>query len=146
MGVVKRNVEVVNVDHLFLYLVHKYTTRGKHCSDHPSFPLEIDSDSPSFSHATLEHFLPIPAPALLVLQEFITPEFWCATREVTLLYGSGEEGPLERWEGGLERVDNAVLAFACHSGSTLVACRNDPLHLRGNTRRPPSKWVLLCSG
>ena len=106
-----------------------------------AFPLKTDSDSPHFSHATLEHFSPIPAPALLVLQELLTPEFWCATGEVTLLYGRGEGGPSERWEGVSAKVANAVLAFARPPGSTLVACRDDPLYLRGNTSRPPSKWA-----
>ena len=47
----------------------------------------------------------------------------------------------ERWEGGSAKVANAVLAFAFRPGSTLVARSDDPLHLRGNTRRSSSKCV-----
>ena len=56
----------------------------------PAFPLKTDSDSSPFPHATLELFSPIPAPALLVLQELLIPDFLCATGNVTLLYCTGE--------------------------------------------------------
>ena len=107
----------------------------------PAFPSKTDSDTTPFSHATLELFPPILAPALLVLQELLMSDFSCATGEVTLLYCTGEGGPSERWEGGSANVASAVHAFACPPGSTLVARRDDPLLLRGNMRRPPSKWA-----
>ena len=57
----------------------------------------------------------------------------------TLLYCMLVLGPSERWGGGFEKVASAVLAFACVPGSTLAARMDDPLFLRGNTRRLPSK-------
>ena len=100
----------------------------------PSLPRETDADSsPCFHAATTELFLPIPAPALLVLQELLVLDVSCATGEVTLRYCTGE--------GGSVTVVSALLALACSPGITLVARKDDPLLLRGNTRRPFSKWA-----
>ena len=41
---------------------------------------------------------------------------------------------------GSANVASAVFALACPPGITLVVRRDDPLLLRGNTRRPFSKW------
>ena len=38
-------------------------------------------------------------------------------------------------------VANALLALACPPGGTRVARRDDPLLLRGKSRRPYSKWA-----
>ena len=110
------NVEVVNIDHLFLIFIFEDTTTAAI----PVLSLKIDSDPRPVSHATLESFSPILAPALLVLQEFLTPNFWCATGEVTLLFARGEGGPSERWEGSSTKFANAVLAFTFPPGSTLL--------------------------
>ena len=105
----------------------------------PAFTLKTDSDSSPYPHATLELFPPIPASALLALQIVLIRDFSSATGEVILFYCTWEGGPSERWEGGSANVASAVLVFACPPGSTLVARRDDPLLLRGNTRRSPSK-------
>ena len=57
------------------------STRGEPAAAIPSFPLETDSDSSPFFHATMELFPPIPAPALLVLQELLIYDVSCATGE-----------------------------------------------------------------
>ena len=110
MGAGKGNVEVVNIDHLFLIFISEDSTRGKRTAAAiPALSLKIDSDSRPVPHATLDLFSPIPAPTLLVLQELLAPDVWCATGEVTLLFCRGEGGPSERWEEGSIKVANAVL-------------------------------------
>ena len=66
--------------------------------------------------------------------------------EVTLLFGGGEGGPSERWEGGSAKVANAVLAFACPPGSSLVACRDDSFIYEGTRGDQPANGLLSCSG
>ena len=61
MGVGKGNVELVNVDHLFLLFIYAYTTRGSTAAAIPVFPLKIDSDSLPVPHATLEFFFVDPS-------------------------------------------------------------------------------------
>ena len=58
----------------------------------------------------------------------------------------GEGDSSERWEGGSTKVANAILVFAFPPGSTLVIRSDNPLHLRGNTRRPPSKCAPVLFG
>ena len=103
---------------------------------HHSHPKQAQTLLP-FSMLQLELFSPILAPALLVLQELLIRDVSCATGEVTLLYCTGE--------GGSANVASALLALACPPGITLVARRDDRLLLRGNTRRPFSKWAPVCS-
>ena len=100
----------------------------------PSLPLETDADSSLFFHAaSIELFTPIPVPALPLLQELRVLDVFSATGQVTLRYCTGE--------GGSVNVASALLALACAPGITLVARRNDPLLVRGNTRRQFSKWA-----
>ena len=87
-------------------------------------------------HAAIELVPPIPAPALLVLQELLPLDVSCATGEVTLRCCTGE--------GGSANVASALLALACPFGITLVARRDDPLLLRGSTRRPTIQQVGSC--
>ena len=123
---------------LFLFLFMNTPPGESTAAAIPALPL---SDSPPCSCTTLGIFTPLLALALLVLQDLLTPYFWCATGEATLRYGTGEGGPSLRWEGRFATVVSVVFAFACPPGSTLVARRDDPLLLRGNTRRPPSRWA-----
>ena len=141
MGVGKGNVEVVNIYiFFFLFLFMNNPPGESTAAAIPSLPLETDADSSPFFHAaSIELFSPIPAPALLLLQELLVLDVSWATGEVTLRYCTGE--------GGSVNVASALLALACALVITLVARRGDPLLLRGNTRRPFSKWALLfCSG
>ena len=113
----------------------------------PAFPLNIDSDFLSVPHAVRELFSLIPATALPVLQELLTPDFvWRATGEARLGFSRGERGPSERWEGGSTKVANAVLVFAFSLRSTLVARSDDPLHLRGILNDNPASALLFYSG
>ena len=144
MGVGKGNVEVVNINHPFLLLSMNTPLGENTAAAIQAFPLNIDSDSLPVSHATRDFCSLIPATTFLTLQELLTPVlFWCATGEVTLGFGRGEAGPSERWEGSSTKAANAVLMFACLPGVVLVARSDDPLHLRGNTRRPRSKCAPL---
>ena len=100
----------------------------------PSLLLKTDADSSPFSRAvTTEVFTPIPSPALPLLQELLALNVSCATREVTLRYCTGG--------GGSVNVASALIALECAPSITLVARRDDPFLLRGNTRRPSSKWA-----
>ena len=153
MGVGKGKVEVFNINHLFFCLSMNTPRWGNTAAAATqAFPLNVDSDSLPVSHATRKFCSLIPATTFLTLQELLTPVlFWCVTREAILGFGRGEAGPSERreggpserWEGSSTKAANAVLVFACVPGIILVACRDDPLHLRGDTRRPPSKCALL---
>ena len=104
----------------------------------PALSLKIDSDSRPVPHATLRLFSPIPAPALLLLQELFTPDFGVQRGKLHYCSVGGRES-VRTVGRGLAKVTNAVLAFAFPSSRTLVAFRVDPLHLQGNTRRPPKK-------
>ena len=104
MGVGKGNVEVVNICHLFLIFIHNTPPGESTAAAIPALPLKTDSDSPPFSRVTLGFFSPIPAPALLVLQDLLTPDFWCPTGEVTLLYGRGEGVHRNGWKGGWQKL------------------------------------------
>ena len=92
-----------------------------------------DPHTSLFHAASVELFPPTPAPVLLLLQELLVLDVSCATEEVTLRYCTGE--------GGSVNVASASLALACAPCNTLVARRDYPLRLRGNTRRPFSKWA-----
>ena len=74
----------------------------------PTPSLETDADSPLSS--------PKPVPALLVLQDLLTPDVWCTTGGVTVLYGTGEGGPeggpSTLWGGGSTKVASALFALA----------------------------------
>ena len=135
MGVGKGNVEVVNNYYSFFFFLVRNNPPGESTAAAiPPLPLETDVDSSLFFHAaSIELFPPIPAPALLLLQEVLVLDVSCATGEVKLRYCTGE--------GGSVNVASALLALACAPGITLVVRRDDPLLLRGNTRRPFSKWA-----
>ena len=141
MGVGKGNVEVVDTDPPLFLFIYEDTARGKHCCGHPSTIAQDRLRLSTLSSCYTRTFFAYPGTSLLVLQELLTPDFWRATGEVTLLFGRGEGGPSERCKGGSTKAANAVLAFAFPPGNTLVACTDDPLHLRGNSRQPPSKWA-----
>ena len=116
MGVGKGNVEVVNIDHLFLIFIYEYATRGRHCCSYPNITtqdrLRLSTRSPCYP----SFFSPIPVTALLVLQGLITPDlYWCATGEATLLFGRGEGGPSEQWEGGSTKVCQRGTRVVCVS-------------------------------
>ena len=67
MGVGKgNNVEVVNIDDLFLLFLSINTAPGESTAAAiPAFSLNIDSDSPPVSHATREFYSLIPTTASL---------------------------------------------------------------------------------
>ena len=66
MGVGKRNIEVVSIDHLFL-IFFMNTPPGEYTAAAISaLSLKIDLDSRLVPHATLEMFSPILALVLLV--------------------------------------------------------------------------------
>ena len=121
---------------LFFIFVDEQSTRREHCRSHTItttrnrrrlfflFPCGI-----------IELFTPTPVPALPLLQELLVLDVSCATGEVTLRYCTGE--------GGSVNVASALLALACAPGITLVARRDDPFLLQGNTRRPFSKWASV---
>ena len=138
MGVGEGNVEVVSIQHLFFFGLRTHhqgkalLRLSRYFHSQTLHPVPVP---------TLGIFTPLLAPALLVLQGLFTPNFWCATGEATLRYGTGKDGSSLRWEGGNATVVSAVFALACSPGSTLVARKDDPLLLRGNTSRPPTRWA-----
>ena len=139
MGVGKGNVEVVNIYYSFFFLLMNNPPGESTAAAIPSLPLETDADSSPFFHAaTMELFPPIPALALLVLQELLVLDVTCATGEVTLRYCTGE--------GGSVNVASALLALACAPGITLVARRGDPLLLRGTRDDHSVSKFLFSSG
>ena len=85
MGVGKGNVEVANIYYSFLILLMNNPPGESTAAAIPSLPRETDAySSPFFHAATTELFPPIPAPALLVLQELLVLDVSCTTGEVTL--------------------------------------------------------------
>ena len=111
------------------------------------FPLDIDSDFPAVPHGTQKNISLVPAAATLVLQELLTTNlFWCAAEETTLEFGRGKRVRQNGGKGSA-KVANAIHEFAFRPGSTQVARNDEPLHLRGKTRRPSGGCapVLFCS-
>ena len=67
-------MRVVSVDHLFLISFMNTLSGESTAASILTFPFKIDLDSRSVPYTTLELFSPVPATALLVLQELLTPD------------------------------------------------------------------------
>ena len=145
MGVSKGNVELDSTNDLFaLFLYLNSPPEESTATAIPPFPLDMDPEFFPVSHGTRDFFSLVSGTAFLDPQEILTPEFVrCAMGEATLGFGMEEEGSSKRCKDGTSKGTNEVLAPAFRLGRTLVTRNDEPLHLRGNIKRPSSKGTLV---
>ena len=137
---------LIYITFLFLFSSKNTSPRESTATTIPPVPLDTDSVFQSVSRVTRDLLSLVPVIAAVALPELLAPDsFRCATGDALLEFGRGEGGPSERWKGVSTEAANAVLAFVFHPGSTRVARSDEPLHLRGKTRRPSIRCTPIFS-